>query len=102
MIYIKTNTLIKSLISLGTCWCLLGFKRSLNLYDYNYNKINSYSNKKEPYMYSTKFANGLLGVFVYVNPLLLVITIPKEIYRLEVKFRGLEDEKKTSYYNQLF
>ena len=102
MMYIKTNTMIKSMMGLGSCWSLLGFKRGLNLYDYNYNKFNSYSDKKEPYMYSTKFANGLLGVFVYVNPILLVITIPKEIYRLEVNIRGLEDEKKTIYYNQLF
>lgn len=92
---------IKASIGLGSCWCLLGFKRGLNVYDYTYNKFNAYSDKKEPYMYSTKFANGLLGVVIYVNPVLLAITIPKEIYRLEVNIRGIEDEKKTDYYNKI-
>lgn len=39
---------------------------------------------------------------MYANPLLFPITASKEIYRLEVNLRNLENEKKTDYYNNLW
>ena len=82
----------------GTSWTVLGFTRGLQSYDYTYHK----SIHKEPYLYIHKGQHGLLGIFVYMNPFLSPLTLYKEIYRLEVNLRGLEEEKKTDYYNQIF
>jgi len=38
---------------------------------------------------------------MYANPVLLPLTIHKEFYRLEINARNLENEKKSSYYNEL-
>jgi len=81
----------------GTSWTLLGFKRGLQSYDYTYK-----SSRKESYLYISKGQQGLLGMFLYINPLLFPFHMYKELYRLEVNLRGLEEEKKTDYYNQLF
>jgi len=88
------------LLVTGTSWSLLGFKRGLNSYDYNYNKSKSIH--KETYLYISKGQQGLIGLFLYINPLLLPINIYKEIYRLEVNIRGLEEDKKSDYYNIIF
>jgi hypothetical protein len=88
------------LLVTGSSWTLLGFKRGLNSYDYNYDKFKSI--KKDPYLYISKGQQGLIGIFLYINPLFLPINIYKEIYRLEVNIRGLEEEKKSEYYNIIF
>ena len=75
-------------IAVGTLWCLLGFKRGMNDYDYKYEKYDREHNK--PYFYTSKIPSGLLGVFFYINPFLLPLAVHKEIYRLEVNIRGLE------------
>ncbi len=80
----------------GTSWSVLGFTRGLQSYDY-YHK----SNPKEPYLYISKGQQGLLGIFLYINPLLVPFHLYKEMYRLEVNLRGLEEEKKTDYYNSI-
>ena len=82
----------------GTSWTLLGCKRGLQSYDYHYHK----STPKETYFYLSKGQQGFLGIFLYLNPLLFPFHLYKEMYRLEVNLRGLEEEKKTDYYNQLF
>lgn len=79
-------------------WTLLGFKRGLDSYDYKYNKQ---CNKNNPYLYSTKISYGLFGSFIYINPIALIITLSKEIYRFEVWARNLDEEKTTDYYNDL-
>ena len=86
-----------------TSWSLLGFYRGLNNYDYTNNeKNNSIILKKQiPYFYSTKLLYGLGGFCIYINPFLTLITVSKEIYRLEVNIRGMEDEKNTEYYNSI-
>lgn len=87
------------LLVTGTSWSLLGFKRGLNSYDYNYDKFKSIN--KDPYLYISKGQQGLIGIFLYINPLFLPINIYREIYRLEVNIRDLEEEKKTDYYNNI-
>ena len=83
-------------------WTLLGLKRGLDQYDYNYNrKITSDPNKLNTYLYTNKIADGLMGVIIYINPIFIFITLPKELYRLEVNIRGLENEKKGYRYNDL-
>jgi hypothetical protein len=84
----------------GTSWGVLGFTRGLNSYDYNYTKFKSIH--KEPYLYSSKGYQGLMGIGLYMNPFLLPFNLYKEIYRLEVNLRSLEEERKTDYYNNLF
>lgn len=80
-----------------TCWCGLGFIRGINSYKYNHNK---YEINKD-YMYSSMIIDGTLGIFIYGNPFFLPFTIYKEVYRLESDIRNLEDEKKSSFYNNL-
>ena len=43
----------------------------------------------------------MLGVFIYMCPFFLVVTLPKEIYRFEVNVLDIADEKQTDYYNEL-
>lgn len=73
-------------------WCGLGFIRGINSYKYE---------KNEPYLYSNSIIHGTFGIIIYGNPILLPILIHKELYRLEVCTRNLENEKKSRYYNEL-
>jgi hypothetical protein len=92
---------------------VVGFFRGINEYKYNYkNAFDSYENdcKKYPdcklnkpiFLYLNSFFNGTYGLFMYLNPLFLPVFIYKEFYRLEVNVRGLDEEKKTRKYNEVF
>ena len=86
----------KSLLIIGySSWCGLGFIRGIKDYNYNHNKY------KKDYLYINLICNGFCGIMLYANPGLLPFSVYKEIYRLEVNLRNLEDEKTTSYYNNL-
>jgi hypothetical protein len=52
-------------------------------------------------MYITSFCNGLYGIFVYFNPVFLPYLMTKELYRLEVNLRNLENEKNSRFYNEI-
>ena len=78
-----------------TSWCGLGFFRGVNYYKYKCS-IND-----NPYIYSNSIVDGVLGIFLYGNPILLPVTIHKELYKLEINIRNLENEKKSIYYNEL-
>jgi hypothetical protein len=89
----------KSLAIMGiSSWCGLGFIRGANSYTYNHNKFG----KNQQYLYMYSMSHGFIGVLMYANPLLFPITASKEIYRLEVNLRNLENEKNTDYYNNLW
>jgi hypothetical protein len=90
-------------LTILTSWALLGFKRGIDYYDYNYNRQNIYmkDNVKHPYLYSSRIFEGLIGSFIYINPVLWPIVICKEIFRLEVNIRGMDDLKKEYHYNSL-
>ena len=79
------------LITMG----LLGFYRGINAGIYHHKKLNN------EYLYVNTLGYGVYGVCVYINPVLLPITLYKEVYRLEVNIRNLEDQKKTSFYNNI-
>ena len=79
----------------GVGWCVLGFNRGLNNYDYNHN------HDRKNYFYTDKIFYGLCGLLIYVNPGLSPFAIYKEFYRLEINLRGLEEEKNTEYYNNI-
>lgn len=90
-------------LSIFTGWSILGFRRGMQQYTYRYNKNNndSFYGTKETFLYSTKILHGLLGTFLYINPLFLFPITLKELYRLEVNIRNLEKEKNTEYYHEL-
>ena len=81
-----------------TSWCGLGFIRGANSYKYRHNKYEI----NKPYMYSEMTIDGTLGILIYGNPILLLFTMYKEVYRLESNIRNLEDQKKSDFYNNLF
>jgi len=99
------NNKIKSIVAITTIfgWPILGFKRGLNSYDYNYSNNKIYNNSTTPTrpLYIDKIAWGIGGVIFYLSPVGVFIGLYKEVYRLEVNLRGLEDEKKTDYYNKV-
>jgi hypothetical protein len=79
-------------------WCGLGFIRGLNSYEYNHNKNSNF----ETYIYGKAFINGLYGLFVYFNPVFIPYLIMyKELYRLEIDLRNLENEKNSDLYNDV-
>ena len=96
---------IKSIVAVTmVCgWPILGFKRGINSYDYNYshNKLYSHGKQIKNSFYLDKLAWGIFSAVVYLNPVTGLIGLYKEVYRLEVNLRGLEDEKKTDYYNEV-
>ena len=80
-------------------WPVLGFYRGLNSYNYNYvkNKLYRHSNP----FYIDKIVWGAVGTLIYLNPITFFFVLYKEVYRLEVNLRGIEDEKNTDYYNEV-
>ena len=58
-------------------------------------------NYRRPFFYTDKIGSGIMGLFTYIIPGFLPITIYKEMVRLEINLRGLEEEKDTKYYNEL-
>jgi|LakMenE18May11ns_1017448.scaffolds.fasta_scaffold8193982_1 hypothetical protein len=84
-------------------WPVLGFYRGLKSYDYNYsnNRLYRHSEKMKFPLYIDKSVWGIGGMLWYSNPVGFILGLYKEVYRLEVNLRGLEDEKKTAYYNEV-
>lgn len=78
-------------------WCGLGFYRGRNQYKYRHDKYNINKN----YLYLDAMKYGFYGVILYISPPFLPLTIYKELYRLEVNMRNLEDEKNSEYYNNI-
>ena len=82
----------------GICWGSIGFNRGIKEYDYDYINNNYY---KKPYFYTDRIFNGLFGFIIYINPCLIPFIIHRELYRLEIDLRGLEDEKISRKYNSI-
>jgi hypothetical protein len=81
-------------------WPLLGFKRGMDSYDYNYSK-NAAVMKKPNHLLIDKIGWGICSAGAYINPVTFLYVLYKEVYRLEVNIRGLEEDKKTDYYNEV-
>ena len=84
-----------------TAWALLGLKRGVNSYDYNYSRNRLYRNSLVGPFYIDKAVWGFVGTMLYLNPVTFLFVLYKEVYRIEVNLRGLEDEKKRDYYNEV-
>jgi len=96
-----------------TSFGVLGFYRGINENKYDYKKsLDVYENDCKKYpndkfnkpeiFYINRFLTGTYGLFMYINPFFVPIFIYKELYRLEVNIRGLDEEKKTKKYNEVF
>jgi hypothetical protein len=89
-------------------WLALGFYRGSRSYDYDYKKQfiqyekNKKYNEKPQYFYSICIGIGLFGSFLYINPFLFPIILGKEIHRLEINIRGLDEEKEKKDYYDIF
>ena len=82
-------------------WPLLGFKRGIDSYDYHHSKNDLYIRSKGPPLFINKIGWGICSAISYINPCTFPFILYKEVYRLEVNLRGLEEEKKTDYYNRV-
>ena len=98
----------KLLLSI-TSFGLLGFYRGTQEYKYKYNKslqkydesVRKYDNinlTKPIFLYSDSTYYGFVGTCFYVCPCVLPFMLIKEIYRLEVNIRKLDDLKDDKYY----
>ena len=93
-------------LMLSSSWAFLGAYRGVK--DYNSREYNKVPNT-DPYLYSTAIIHagdkfifgGMSGFFTYLNPFFIFMTLPKELYRLEVCVRGLESEKETQKYKRM-
>jgi len=104
----------KVFLGLYCAWTTLGFRRGYLLYKYKHeqkmktyledkNANKSYATKPEPFYYTSAALESFFGgVIVYLNPFFLPFTIFKELKRLEINLRNLEEEKKKSSYYEVF
>jgi len=89
-------------------WGLLGFYRGTQYYNFSHEQdIQKYLkdpkyNKKPQDFYSNKVGAGALGTVAYIFPFFCIFPAIKEILRLEIYLRGLEDERKKPEYYDLF
>lgn len=91
--YKKILTRNNLLYLTGTVWGMVGFNRGIIRYEYEhkYDKVS--------YFYTDKICSGIAGLLIYINPAFLPFVVYKEIYRLEINLRGLEEKKDTQYYH---
>jgi len=75
-------------------WTALGFFRGIHSYNYE-------CKNDKTKLYTVQFVYGIGGSLIYICPFLLPVAVVKEIYRAEIVLRGLENHKKTRYYNEI-
>lgn len=110
-------------ILMGTSiWSALGYYRGIKQYRFEHDKkMTTYQERmtrynkdqimyphlyqeqpdKPIFYYCTSFLFGLAGSGIYLFPGTIVVCFCKEIYRLEINLRGLEDQKKQDHYNEI-
>ena len=90
------------------------YKKDMNYYEYKkeqykkdkikYPTMDLYEPKqplKPNYFYLTSFSHGIFGSCLYVFPMSMPVCFVKELYRIEINLRGVDDEKNTAFYNKL-
>ena len=89
-------------------WGLLGFYRGIEYYNFYYEEdMKKYLKEPEIYnkpqvFYVYKVGWGGLAASAYIFPLFCVFPAVKELNRLEINLRGLEEEKKKPEYYRVF
>ena len=102
------NNIKRGLMITTSIWGTLGYYRGTREYEFEYNKNIEYYKKNDAPLnkpnrfYITNILYGLYGTLLYLNPVTVPVCLMKEIYRLEINLRRLEDEKKTTYYNAVY
>lgn len=99
------NNAMNKVVFTSLCgWTILGFKRGIDSYKFNFlnDELNKKSESPRSPLYIKEAYWGVVGAVFYITPVLCFVAAYKEIYRLEVNLRGLEDEKKTRFYNEIF
>ncbi len=104
----------KVFLGLYSTWTCLGFRRGYLQYKHTHEQKmkkyledkeanKSYGAKPEPFYYTNAALEGFFGgAIVYINPFFLPWTIFREIKRLEINLRDLEEEKNSpDYYRVL-
>jgi len=89
-------------------WGLLGSYRGIKYYNFRHEEEMKYylkdtkNNKKPQDFYSSKITVAALWTVIYILPFCCILPATKEIKRLEIYLRGLEEEKKKPEYYNLF
>jgi hypothetical protein len=93
-------------------WAALGFYRGAKQYSYNCDieikkyadKINAAASTKPKFMTTSCIFRGFIGTAAYVFPCTMPFVAYKEIYRLEMNIRGLDEEdiNSTNYYDLFY
>lgn len=89
-------------------WGLLGFYRGTKYYNFCHEEdIKKYIKdpnryERPQYFYIYKIGAGGLGTVAYIIPFFCIFPAIKELKRLEINLRGLDEEKKKSDYYNLF
>jgi hypothetical protein len=84
-----------------TSWCGLGFIRGTQSYKYENFKYKREKEFENNLIYTNQFLLGAVGTIFYAIPIFFPFFIYKEIYRLEVNLRKIDNEKKSRFYNEL-
>jgi hypothetical protein len=85
-------------------WSSLGFYRGINYYNYKKERENKIekakilSEKINNYYYTECLYYGVTTSMMYVFPLTFPFMFIKEILRIEIVIRNLNDEKSLDYY----
>jgi hypothetical protein len=116
------NSMRRVLFGTTSFWGVLGFYRGIDHYEYDYeNDMNDYNKKMKKWekdnrdyvqygidipikptkYYLTGISYGFTGTASYFN-IFFGFNIPKELYRLEVNLRSLDDEKQKPYYRKVY
>uniref|UniRef100_A0A6C0CW87 Uncharacterized protein n=1 Tax=viral metagenome TaxID=1070528 RepID=A0A6C0CW87_9ZZZZ len=69
-----------------------------------YPSIDFYEPKeplKPNYFYLSSFSHGIFGSWLYICPITMPVCFVKELYRIEINLRSVNDEKNTAFYNKL-
>ena len=74
----------KYLIIEYTGWCGLGFIPRINPKPHNNKYNNDKYKENELFLYSSSIIYGMVGIFIYCNPVFLAMCIHKELYRFEI------------------
>jgi hypothetical protein len=104
-----TNIIKKYKISsIFTTLFTVGFYRGTTIYNKEYKTYydiyeeNKEFYKKPNYLYINCLGYGLIHSIIYINPFFAPFILKKELYRLEVNIRNLEDEKNNNNYYNIF
>jgi hypothetical protein len=97
-----SNVHVKTALAVYSSFALLGVYRGIRSYNYDfeiYRQMHMQNNKT--YLYTGAAIRGAMYGILYTCPILNLFIISKEIYRLEVNLRGMQEEMENREYYEL-